>query len=494
MTSTPLRRTLLAAALCAAALPAAADASTITREADGTLVYTAGPGADNSMSVQGTDDRTSMTFYGGEADAATAWPDGCSSDSLYGGRSVTCAWPTAVRVDAGDGDDWIVPTSNADFPITLLGGPGADRLESAHPGSVLDGGAGSDTLTGGKGPDVLRGGDGNDKLAGNDGSDRLEGGAGDDVLMPDGYERVNADVVDGGPGFDSVEFDYSSRFDDVDPPVTITLAGGADDGRPDERDDLQGVEKVWLSIGGSFTGTEGADELRLAQVGTPSVLTGLGGNDRLRGGDGEDRLDGGVGDDHLDAGFGDDRIVGGPGRDTIFGDLAGGDCGPAWCKYPYGNDMIEARDGEVDSITCGAGTDIVEADAQDVVAPDCEDVRRAAAPKPDPTPGPGKDPVKPDAGGGARPVAAVPVVRLGRALSQGFTVRLTGAPRGGAALVARRAGRIVARGTATVPASGRATVRLRFTAAARRSLRRSRSVRLVVSGAGVAPRTVTLRR
>ena len=57
-------------------------------------------------------------------------------------------------------------------------------------------------------------------------------------------------------------------------------------------------------------------------------------------------------------------LIGGPGRDTISGDLAGGDCGPLWCKYPFGNDTIDARDGEVDSVTCGVGTDTVLADAE----------------------------------------------------------------------------------------------------------------------------------
>ena len=147
-----------------------------------------------------------------------------------------------------------------------------------------------------------------------------------------------------------------------------------------------------LHIGGTFVGSEGADEFKLMQVGSASVLEGRGGDDRLRGGDGADRLDGGAGADSLDAGFGDDVIVGGPGRDTISADLAGGDCGPLWCKYPYGNDTVEARDGEVDSVTCGAGADTVNADAADVVAPDCETVVRGGSPAgpggaPQPVPG-----------------------------------------------------------------------------------------------------------
>jgi hypothetical protein len=37
---------------------------------------------------------------------------------------------------------------------------------------------------------------------------------------------------------------------------------------------------------------------------------------------------------------------------------------------------VDAVDGEVDSISCGAGSDRVAADPADVVAPDCEQVER----------------------------------------------------------------------------------------------------------------------
>ena len=159
--------------------------------------------------------------------------------------------------------------------------------------------------------------------------------------------------------------------------MAITLAGGADDGRPGEADDLRGVERIVLRTPGRVVGSDGPDEIVFSQVGSDNELVGGGGNDRLRGGDGADRLDGGAGDDNIDGGFGDDTITGGPGRDVISADLAGGDCGPLWCKYPYGNDTVDVRDGEVDSVTCGAGTDRVIADAVDVIAPDCEQVDRA---------------------------------------------------------------------------------------------------------------------
>ena len=90
------------------------------------------------------------------------------------------------------------------------------------------------------------------------------------------------------------------------------------------------------------TGTAKADVLR----GTPfaDVLRGLGGPDRLFGLGGADRL------------------TGGPGNDT----LSGGD----------GNDTISARDGARDTISCGRGRDVVVADRLDLVARDCEIVRR----------------------------------------------------------------------------------------------------------------------
>ena len=213
-------------------------------------------------------------------------------------------------------------------------------------------------------------------------------------------------------------------------------------------------------------------------------MNGGGGDDRLRSGDGEDHLDGGAGNDNVDGGFGDDVLVGGPGRDTISGDLAGGDCGPLWCKYPYGNDTIQARDGEVDSITCGAGTDSVSADPQDVVAPDCETVARGAAG--------GSGP----AGGGGKATATIALkgrTRLAKALRKGFTVRVSGVKAGQRVKLTATSGRkLVARGSAKARTTT-VTVRLRFTAAGRKALKRTRKAKLVVRG-GTVRGTVTLRR
>jgi Ca2+-binding RTX toxin-like protein len=125
---------------------------------------------------------------------------------------------------------------------------------------------------------------------------------------------------------------------------------------------------VFLLLGGAASvavaavqrGTPGDDRIS----GTPGndILRGGKGNDVITGDAGNDVILGGPGDDTLLGGGGNDRIVGGPGSDIIVGG--------------NGNDRINAVDGEVDHIACGAGRDKVKADAIDDVASDCEVVKR----------------------------------------------------------------------------------------------------------------------
>jgi hypothetical protein len=117
----------------------------------------------------------------------------------------------------------------------------------------------------------------------------------------------------------------------------------------------------------TLAGGDGVDDLQASYDSGPVTLDGGAGNDKLVGG---------AGDDDIDGGFGDDVIVGGAGRDLVSADRRNGDCGPLWCTFPYGNDTIDVRDGQRDSVTCGPGRDSVKADRIDVVSPDCERVRR----------------------------------------------------------------------------------------------------------------------
>lgn len=108
------------------------------------------------------------------------------------------------------------------------------------------------------------------------------------------------------------------------------------------------VLALFLVLGGSalartIEGTDQSD--RLLGTAGADVLLGRGGGDRLFGLAGTDFLSGGPGRDRMDAGPGNDRVV---------------------AQY----------DGGRDSVVCGPGLDVVNADLLDAVASDCELVGR----------------------------------------------------------------------------------------------------------------------
>jgi hypothetical protein len=374
-----------------------------------------------------------------------------------------------VRADLGEGKDDAAISSDIDenAPFSISGGPGDDDLRASLDGqpTKLDGGPGDDYLQGGPGTDHLIGGDGNDDMSGEGGADNLEAGAGDDTLSGDGIKDPAADVLDGGPGFDEIGQDWQDpSYDAPSVPTFVTLAGGADDGRAGEGDDLRNVEKIVATDETRLIGSDADEHLELFQSLGSAELIGNGGDDVLRGADGTDTLDGGAGNDDLDGGFNDDVITGGPGSDRIAGDRRGGDCGPLWCKYPYGNDTIEARDGERDTIMCGFGEDVVNADAADVVDADCETVNRGGAPTPAPGPdnGPQNGPGPQQTGG---------LVVGASATKRAIRVKVTTPAAGRIAATAKAKGRKAAKGSRKVAAAGTHGVTLRFAKRARRKLR-----------------------
>jgi N-acetylglucosamine-6-sulfatase len=87
---------------------------------------------------------------------------------------------------------------------------------------------------------------------------------------------------------------------------------------------------------------------------TADTLVGTARYDIMCGRDGADRIRAGAGSDYIFPGKGRDAVWGGAGRDHVL-----------------------SREGNRDRITCGSGLDIVRADRIDVVAPDCEEVRRS---------------------------------------------------------------------------------------------------------------------
>jgi hypothetical protein len=455
-----MKTILIALAALAVAAPAA-NASTVGFAPDGALTVTAGPES-NAIGIQSEDDSSRVRIYEGKPGLTVTAPPQC--DAL-GDDFVSCPLPAAgVRVDLGGGDDsGSISDGLANVPMSIAGGDGDDRLQASLDGqpTTLDGGPGNDQLHGGPGTDTLVGGDGDDTLEGRAGADHLDGGAGDDTLAGDGNVGSAPDVIDGGAGYDTIESDWQ---DADDKPVNLTLAGGADDGRAGEGDDVRSVEKVSTYAASTITGTDAAEDLEVVQTTSASTIAAGGGNDVVKASDGPDHIDGGAGDDMLDGGFGDDVITGGPGRDDIAADTRGGDCGPVWCKYPFGNDTVDARDGEQDSITCGWGDDTVYADAVDVVDGDCEHViRTGAAPAPTPAPT-------------AHLKVTASRTKLAAALAHGLKLRVTAPAAGKLTATAKGAS-----GSATAKRAGATSLTLRFTRAARRAARGKHKLKLSIT-------------
>lgn len=252
---------------------------------------------------------------------------GCVASDARTARCEPASTPlVGYRLDGNDADDVIViagalaPSQAVAQPRLLLGGSGADELIDGQDASTLAGGPGADRLSGGEGADRFLG------LGFGDGAESAD------------RDDSDSDVVDGGPGIDTA--DYQARRRDLDLTLAGPRPGGGEAG---EHDRLRGVEVV---LGG-----RGSDRI----VGSPGPdrLEGNGGADRLYGGAGDDELIGGLGVDDVRGGRGDDRVGTGagtsdgrdharcgPGRDVV-GELIRDDFGDIW-SGPDGADVLAA--------------------------------------------------------------------------------------------------------------------------------------------------------
>ncbi|MDO9352547.1 MAG: calcium-binding protein [Solirubrobacteraceae bacterium] len=339
---------------------------------------------------------------------------------------------------------------------------------------------------------------GNDQLLSREGSDLLDGGEGDDELQPDdiddGDQAGIGDTVVGGPGRDKLQL-----VDSPQDALAASLDGVANDGGPGEGDNyLPDLEDIQGSRGASnaLSGTDGPNRIEIiSDDRVANAISGGGGDDILFGGGGNDTLDGGLGNDTLVGGAFNDTLVGGEGIDVLDGD---GDT-----LYP-GNDRIEARDGNAESINCGIGADTAIIDAVDTVPADpgslCEVVDRAAAP-PAPGPvGPIGAPAPSIQVSSLRPKSGRLSIKVRCPAGERCRGELTVATTGKVKLAGKRRTVTIARGSYSVAAGRTATVRVRLSSAAR-SLLRSRSsakveIRLRPRGqkATAASKRITLRR
>lgn len=98
-------------------------------------------------------------------------------------------------------------------------------------------------------------------------------------------------------------------------------------------------------------------------AGSAAVRAGGPGADRLVGTNRADILQGNAGNDRLTGRGGPDLLVGGTGRDRLLGG-------------PGADSLVAEADVARDSVSCGAGQDVVTAELVDRVASDCETVSR----------------------------------------------------------------------------------------------------------------------
>jgi Ca2+-binding RTX toxin-like protein len=385
-------RILIAAALSMLALlavPASAAAVTnvaVQQPSPGTSVVVAADddSAGDIQTTLGVDPGTMQPFVAVQNAGGVTAGSGCFVANPPTNTIVGCEGTFAGIVVFGNGgNDKVTMDLIADglppLPGRAVGGDGDDEISTppdgrvgiSHPTTILEGSGGNDKIVGGNGADELLGGDGNDTLDAHQGPDTVRGEGGNDSVSGGKEEPAPnaADVVDGGPGFDTIPNlvnDYDRLFDDD---VSITLDNQANDGEPGEGDNVIAVEKVNIVANhATFVGTDAAEDVFVES--NSSTVRGLGGNDRLVTYDGNDDIDGGEGDDFLQGGFGNDTLTGGPGVDQFSGDRTESDV------FAVGNDQIFARDGNVEQISCGLGSDRAEVDAKDVVDASCESVDR----------------------------------------------------------------------------------------------------------------------
>ncbi len=402
-----MRRTIIGTAALAASLCAVAPAAagTLTLEG-GTYVYSAAPGETNYLHLRGDDDRPGEVFISDQQAIDISGTD-CFREAWDGPADARCQPRGGIRVLLADGDDklYVGDPLPAGWVLTADGGDGNDEASPSTRGFpyTFAGGNGDDKIDGGAGADVLDGGEGRDTIDGGDGSDRVLGGGGDDDVDPGDFVSTSADVVDGGPGRDTIDGAWTQKDRGDADPISVSIDGVANDGHAGEGDNVTGVEHVKVTRPGTFVA--GADPITfdIWNLGTgDSTVKGSPGADDIRTWDLSDTIDGGAGDDKIEAGNGDDTITGGPGRDAINADAGSGSCNFLVCRGAFGNDTVNARDGEVDSIDCGVGTDTAVVDPDDVVA-NCETVDRGTV-------------AQPPAGGGAG--CKVPKVKKGAKLKQ----------------------------------------------------------------------------
>ncbi len=344
-----MTRVALAALAALVLFPAGAPAATTVTYSSTTGLRLEGNAAGDLTVVEA---ESNQFVVNGQVPGGVVPGSGCAVKNSI---EVMCAYGSNrfVTANLGDGDD--------EFRVSNPSGlaPPVDTLVNAGAGNdTLAAGRGLDSFDGGPGNDVLsklfsqrdavndvfEGGDGNDVFNADLGAtDTLRGEAGNDRLVArveTASSSPSADLFDGGPGADVA--DYSARTG----AVLLSSGPGAtaapNDGLAGEGDDLDSVETLIGGAGGDTL--EAKNTFGSVRGAATHTLTGNAGPDTLR-----------VVRDvpsSLDGGAGEDTVIGGSAVDVVF-----------------------SREGEHDTITCGAALDTLRPDLRDVpVSTDCENL------------------------------------------------------------------------------------------------------------------------
>ena len=275
---------------------------------------------------------------------------GHGNDTIYGGTE-------ADVIDGGTGDDLI-------FGDT---GSAPSRIGDLSGADIIAGGEGNDTMYGGGGDDLIDGAEGNDVIYGGAGLDGMTGGFGDDLFVMDASDTGVGNAMDGGLGFDTVDYSASNgqvlvlngpvvgvnvnmsvanvaaaipgdALADVEAMIGTrfndTLVGGALIINVYQTDPLTGAfilsngvrvldlpASTLNSVGFDIANEFGDPVIGVDPVTGDPVLVAE--NFSIQGGAGNDIVTGGEGNDTLSGGAGIDTLSGGVGNDVYVIDSVG---------------------------------------------------------------------------------------------------------------------------------------------------------------------------
>ena len=182
-----------------------------------------------------------------------------------------------------------IGTSNS-VADKIYGNELANIINGYGGNDLLYGMGGDDTIRGGNGADTIVGGEGNDTIYGDGDDDIIDAGAGDDTVY--GYGRYttnlsNKDTIDGGDGFDTINYSITSdaltldmRTTDGSGYATAQFLSATGAGAGIYNDLIKNFESV--------IGSRGADTIYANDSGM--TLDGWSGVDKLYGGSGNDTI------------------------------------------------------------------------------------------------------------------------------------------------------------------------------------------------------------